>query len=394
MKIVGNSLFQKAANSALILNYLRTHTSCSRQQMAEELGLQPSTVSYIVNRLIKAKLVQDIQVPILKTKGSGRRPIQVQLIPEFGYIIGLDLQVDYYCTVVCDVSGRVLKSSKKEYVSGKHDFKSLLIQSVEDVRRNLDPEIPILGMGLAIPGIVNRQSSFVKDSWTHNLKNTSLLTFLDDTFSFPVVIENDANCCAQNILWNHPDNESDSFLYLLSRFHKRNMVPENLPSIGVGLGLVLNGELYTGVSDEAGEYQSILFSKERQLKWQLSLSEEEMDRALVDSDVQKDILEELMGNMSLILRILNPRALYIGGDLASNAEEIWSILRTDFSENIIALENKGCTMKVVDEGVYDPAKGAAACMLSELYAIPQVGNSQQDKKKWNTLLSNVVEVNP
>ena len=394
MKIVGNSLFQKAANSALILNYLRTHTSCSRQQMAEKLGLQPSTVSYIVNRLIKAKLVEEIKAPVPKTKGSGRRPIQVQLIPEFGYVIGLDLQVDYYCTVVSDVSGRVLKSSKKEYINGKHDFKSLLIQSVEDVRKTLDPHIPVLGMGLAIPGVVNRQTSFVKDSWTHNLKNSSLLEFLDETFPFPVVIENDANCCAQNILWNHPDNESDSFIYLLSRFHQRNMVPENLPSIGVGLGLVLNGELYNGVSDEAGEYQSILYTKERQLKWQLSLSEEEMDRALVDSDVQKDILEELMGNMTLILKILNPRALYIGGDLASNSEEIWNILRTEFSENLYALEKKNCTMKVVNEGVYDPAKGAAACMLSELYAIPQVGNGQQDKKKWNTLLSNVVEVNP
>ncbi|MBF9017880.1 MULTISPECIES: ROK family transcriptional regulator [unclassified Oceanispirochaeta] len=394
MKIVGNSLFQKAANSALILNYLRTHTSCSRQQMAEKLGLQPSTVSYIVNRLIKAKLVEEIKAPVPKTKGSGRRPIQVQLIPEFGYVIGLDLQVDYYCTVVCDVSGRVLKSSKKEYISGKHDFKSLLIQSVEDVRKTLDPHIPVLGMGLAIPGVVNRQTSFVKDSWTHNLKNSSLLEFLDETFPFPVVIENDANCCAQNILWNHPDNESDSFIYLLSRFHQRNMVPENLPSIGVGLGLVLNGELYNGVSDEAGEYQSILYTKERQLKWQLSLSEEEMDRALVDSDVQKDILEELMGNMTLILKILNPRALYIGGDLASNSEEIWNILRSEFSENLYALEKKNCTMKVVNDGVYDPARGAAACMLSELYAIPQVGNGQQDKKKWNTLLSNVVEVNP
>lgn len=389
MKIVGNSLFQKAANSALILNYLRTHTSCSRQQMAEELGLQPSTVSYIVNRLIKVHLVEEIKAPVPKTKGSGRRPIQVQLIPEFGYVIGLDLQVDYYCSVICDVSGKVLKHSKKEYVSKKHDFQSLLVQSVEEVRSHLDPHIPILGMGLAIPGIVNRKTSYVKDSWTHNLKNISLQKFLDDSFPFPVVLENDANCCAQNILWNYPDNKSDSFLYLLSRFHQRNMVPENLPSIGVGLGLVLNGELYTGVSDEAGEYQSILFSKERQLKWQLSLSEEEMDRALVDSDVQKDILEELMGNMSLILRIMNPRALFIGGDLAS--EEIWKILRTEFSDILNALEKKGCTLKVVDEGDSDPARGAAACMLSELYAIPQVGNAQQDKKKWNTLLSNVVE---
>ncbi|MDA3957962.1 ROK family transcriptional regulator [Oceanispirochaeta sp.] len=391
MKIVGNSLFQKAANSALILNYLRIHRSCSRHQMAEELGLQPSTVSYIVNRLIKAGLVEEFVDAVVQKIGLGRRPISIRIISNFGYVIGLDLQVDYYCAVICDVSGHILSSQRIEYNFGKHDFQALLIQTVIDVRKQLNPEIPILGMGLAIPGIVNRYNSYVKDCWTHNLKDIDLSSFLDTSFSFPVVMENDANCCAQNILWNNPESKDDSFIYLLSRFHKRKMLPENLPSIGIGIGMVLNGQLYTGVSHEAGEYQSILFSKERQLKWQLSLSGEEMDRALYDPEIQREIIRELMGNMTFLLQILNPRALFIGGDLSDNGDMVQEILLHDYKEKWMSLESKGCQLKVVEEGTYDPARGAAACMLSELYAIPQVGTSHKNKQKWNTLLSNVIE---
>jgi predicted NBD/HSP70 family sugar kinase len=362
--------------------------------MAEELGLQPSTVSYIVGRMIKAGLVEEIHVPQAKTKGSGRRPILVQLIPEFGRVIGLDLQVDYYCAVICDVSGRVLDSQRREYATGKHDFQTLLARTVEEVKQLIDPNVPILGMGLALPGIVNSKRSYVKDCWTHRLKELDLSDYLNKAFPFPVIIENDANCCAQNILWNQPVTKEDSFIYLLSRFHKRELLPENLPSIGIGLGLVLNGELYTGVSDEAGEYQSIQFSKERQLKWQLSLSEEEMDRALYDMTIQKEIINELLTNMALILQVLNPRALFIGGDLANNSKLVKGILSSENNEHWKRLTLKGCQFKIVEDGAYDPAKGAAACMLSELYAIPQVGSSHENKKKWNSLLSNIIEEKP
>jgi len=392
LKIVGNSRFQKAANSALILNYLRINRSCSRHQMAEDLGLQPSTVSYITGRLIKAGLVEEISEKAPQKKGSGRRPILVQLIKQYGYVIGLDLQVDYYCAVVCDITGTFIDSKKREYGRKKLDFQTLLVNTVSEVTRNLDPHIPVMGMGLALPGIIRSADNIVKDSWTHNLKDADFTEFLDESFPFPVIMENDANCCAQNILWNHPETHyDDSFVYLLSRFHKREHLPENLPSIGIGMGLVVNGKLYTGQTQEAGEYQSILFSRERQLKWQLSLSEKEMDRALYDPEIQIEIIRELMGNMMLILQILNPKALFIGGDLSGSGDLVHNVLTTDLFERWEILKNKGCQVEMRDQGGFDPAKGAAACMLNELYAIPQVGNNPENKKKWKTLLSNITE---
>lgn len=393
MKVVGNSFFQKAANSSLILNYLRTHSTCSRQQMAASLGLQPSTVSYITGRMLHAGLIEEYEEKELsRKKGSGRRPVGIRLNPSFGYVIGLDLQVDYYCAVVCDVSGRVLNSFRKDYQGNIQGFHTLLTCALEEVCKNLNPGIPVLGAGLAIPGIVNRETGFVKECWTHELKDVDLSPFLEETFPFPVMVENDANCCAQNILWNHGKGEDESFIYLLSRFHNRSLLPEeDVPSIGIGLGLALNGRLYTGISQEAGEYQSILFSRERQLKWQLSLSDEEMDRALYDPEIRRDIIRELMGNMILILQILNPRALFIGGDLSESGEIVHKVLEEDYNRRWKTLQKKGCRLEMVEQGSFDPAMGAAACLFSALYAIPQVGSPGNENKKWKTVLGNIME---
>ncbi len=393
MKVVGNSFFQKAANSSLILNYLRTHSPCSRQQMAASLGLQPSTVSYITGRMLNAGLVEEYEEKQLsRKKGSGRRPVGIRINPSFGYVIGLDLQVDYYCAVVCDVSGQVLQRTRKDYQKGNGGFQKLLTTAMDEVCKKLNPNIPVLGTGLAIPGIVNRETGFVKECWTHKLENVDLSSFLEESFGFPVMIENDANCCAQNILWNHARQEDESFIYLLSRFHNRTLLPEeNVPSIGIGLGMALNGRLYTGISHEAGEYQSILFSRERQLKWQLSLSDEEMDRALYDPVIRKDIIRELMGNMILILQVLNPRALYIGGDLSTSGALVQSVLEENYSGRWKALQNKGCRLEMVEQGDFDPARGAAACFFTALYAIPQVGSTGNKNKKWKTILENILE---
>ncbi len=393
MKVVGNNFFQKAANSSLILNYLRTHEPCSRHQMASELGLQPSTVTYITGRMLNAGLIEECREKELSPKkGSGRKPVGIRINPSFGYVIGLDLQIDYYCAVVCDASGKVVKSFRKDHKTGSRGFRKLLTSAMNEVCRKINPDIPILGAGLAIPGIVNRETSFVKECWTHELKNEDLSSFLDETFSFPVMVENDANCCAQNILWNQSEKGGQSFIYLLSRFHNRTLLPEeNVPSIGIGLGMALDGKLYTGISHEAGEYQSILFSKERQLKWQLSLSDDEMDRALYDPEIRKDIIRELMGNMILILQVLNPQALFIGGDLSESGSIVQSVLEENYSGRWKKMQSKGCRLEMVEEGKFDPALGAAACLFNKLYAIPQVGNHGKSNKKWKTVLENILK---
>ncbi len=374
MPHVGNSQFQKMANSALILDYLRKYRQVSRQEIAKSVGLRPSSVTYIINRLMQQGMVREVVDPVVATSGSGRPPVLLELIASAGAVVGLDLQADYYCVVIADIRGDEVISYRNSYDEGVTDFEGKLRSTIEEIIPRVSA--PILGLGLSIPGTVDRSKNIIKSTWTHELFHVDLSELFSE-FPFPITLQNDANCCAQQVLWRDVTSTRDSFIYLLTRFHNPKLLSPGRPSVGIGMGLVFDGSLYQGFSSEAGEYQSILFANATPPTWQVSLSAEEMDRIAMDVGVQQKIIRELLGNLMLLLNVLNPRALYIGGDLAVHRDLIFQELRQYYKKQWDALEAKGCSLEIVRDGRFDPAWGAASTMLEDLYSIPQIGEKNR-----------------
>ena len=101
------------------------------------------------------------------------------------------------------------------------------------------PDIAAIGVG--VPGLVDFDRGFVHvltnvPGWTH----VPLKTLLSDKSGLPVVVENDANAMA----WAE-------FRYGAAR-GLRNVVALTLGT-GIGGGLILNGQMYRGSQDSAGE---------------------------------------------------------------------------------------------------------------------------------------------
>ena len=77
-KVVGNSQYQKVANALLILRLLRKGAN-TRVAIARELGLQPSTVTYSVNRLLEVGLVQESSTSVQNGSASlGRKAVSIE----------------------------------------------------------------------------------------------------------------------------------------------------------------------------------------------------------------------------------------------------------------------------------------------------------------------------
>ena len=389
MKIVGNSIFQRTANTSLILNFLKTRKSASRGEIAEKLGLRPSTITYITGRLINGGIVRTVDAESAGKAGrSGRKPVQLEIVPDFGQVIGMDLQADYYHAVVTDIRGEAVIERRRELPVDVQSIEERLKSAVEDLSKIMDFNIPLLGMGIAIPGIVNSHSRIVKDCWTHKLIDYDLGDFLDEAFPFPVIIENDANCCARHIQWSQEGLEKGSFIYLLTKFHEKKYLPESVPPIGIGLGLILGGRLYSGAQHEAGEYQSVFYRNEEEVHWQLSMDNERIERAANDAAIQREIISELLGNVLFLVKILNPDALYIGGEAGSCGDLIDESLKEEYAGVWKDLGRRGCRIDVLEESGSHPAMGAAACMLDSIYTIPQVGGGAPTKRIWDGLLAN------
>ncbi len=104
MKVVGNSQYQKIANAFLILRLLRGGHS-SRAAIARRLGLQPSTVTYSVTRLLDNGLVRECKEGLdhqQVTSTQGRKAVEIELNLDFGRVIGLELLADYCWSSILD----------------------------------------------------------------------------------------------------------------------------------------------------------------------------------------------------------------------------------------------------------------------------------------------------
>ncbi len=385
MKVVGNNRFQKAANTILILNYLRSRGNCSRALLSRNLGLQPSTVTYIVNRLQDLGLVYETKEA--EKSGSGRKPILLALNRGYGYSIGLDLQADYYNFVVSDLGGITVLTGWREHTGRSLSFSDLVISVIDEILEQIDGKV--LGLGLALPGVVDALNSEVVDCWTHSLTNYSFPEEISERYDFPIHLENDANCCSWHKLWDDGDDRDDSFLYLLTRFHRAELVPEDMPPVGVGLGLVLEGEVFRGFRHMAGEFRSIFYREPG--TGQLSLSKQELQRVLADKEVLRRLIVEILRNIFFLIPVLNPRVIYIGGDLGSHKDLILDILDKELKNEDSFRKKMLCGLEVSEDCAFDSAKGAAVLSQKQLFSMPHVGDSKKSSSWYDFLMGKAGE---
>ena len=387
MKVIGNSLFQKSLNGALILNYLLKNGESSRIELAEQLGLQPSSITYIISRFLNIGLVRETKVK-KKQRGSGRPAVKLQLNPDYGRVIGIEMQSNYYRAVICDISGRVLTQLQREVSPHAGSFEQYLQECIRSVRSQITG-LQLLGVGIASPGVIHPQSATIEESLSHNIKSLSLADYFDRNFDFPVVIENDANSCALHILWKQRNQNSPSFLYVLPRFHDPDEMPADFPAVGIGLGIVIEGKLYRGENHRAGEFRSAFLNRFDQSE--VSLLVPETRQLKQNREIKRRLIRELLQNLAFAVSLLNPRGVLIGGDLAGESEMINDILSAELQPTARYLEHSKCSFETLQDVTYDAAAGAAANMLSELYRVPQAGMQGMSQKIWTHMLANATQ---
>jgi predicted NBD/HSP70 family sugar kinase len=115
-----------------------------------------------------------------------------------------------------------------------------LARTVDEFRQ-AHPRTAIEGMGVSLPGRVDAAGCMV---FAPNLAwpPVDLKELLESTVGLPVVLENAANACALAEVWfgRHPD-------------HVKNLVAVGV-SEGIGVGLLMNGQLVRGAEAMAGEF--------------------------------------------------------------------------------------------------------------------------------------------
>lgn len=228
-------------NTSLILDCLRTQGPLSRARLAAAVGLNRSTVSSLINDLLEENLVREIGLQV--SEGGGRPGMLLELNPEGGCAVGVEIGVDFISIILTDFVAQILW--RQRIASDPRDEQGIIIKRVEDiVQRALEVGgrrgLRLLGIGLGLPGLVDvREGSLV---FAPNLgwRDVPFQRMWTRRFDLPIFVENEANAAALGEYYFGIARDVHNLIYLSA-------------GIGLGGGIIINGKLFRGSGGYAGE---------------------------------------------------------------------------------------------------------------------------------------------
>lgn len=235
---VASSETARDINRRIVLNLIRKHQPISRADLSRQSGLQRSTVSAITEELIAQRWVTEGAVGHLP---RGRRPTFLHLNGERAGIIGINVRPLRTSIALADLDTRFIAQEAMPTGEDEKSFIEELTQRVLDLMKS-HPELAYEGIGVALPGRVDAASNKLLFAPNLTWDALDLKTPLEKATKLPVELENAANACALAELWSGRHGESVG-----------NLVAVTI-SEGIGVGMILSGQLVRGSGGMAGEF--------------------------------------------------------------------------------------------------------------------------------------------
>lgn len=230
----------RLASEHRVVQAILARTVASKAELARITGLSKSTVSGAVDVLERAGvLVQDR----LAVGSIGRPSLLYTLNPAVGHVVGIDLGGTKLLAGLSDLRGELLAEVE---VPTCRDSAAELLDQIAGVILRLTRDAALddrslRAVAIGIPGIYDAGADAISDAF--NLPALTELRFgaaLGDLLGVPVEIANDVNFAALGEQARGRARSLDSFVTLSI-------------GTGVGLGIVLDGQLVSGRRGAAGE---------------------------------------------------------------------------------------------------------------------------------------------
>ncbi|KXF82112.1 ROK family transcriptional regulator [Enterovibrio coralii] len=333
--------------TAAIVNALWQSPGVSRIDMATKLGLDKSTVTKAVNHLVNIGML--FEQPQLVAGRGGRPKISLVFNPEFGVLVGVEVNSDALKVSVVNLLGQVVYHDMLPLNPSVSIDKALIEALVPSIKtiQSLFPRI--LAIGIGMPGLIDPELCQLKISHALSVRSTiNFAPLFKQHFPYPVFIDNDANCGAWGELMQQRSLPYDHFLYvLLSTHHSRELYHR----LGIGVGVVLNRQLFYGEQHMAGQFNS----------------QELMRGAEPTPSV---IIEEFSTLAVNICSLLSIKRIVIGGQGMQFGPELAAALRKE-SEN---LAGSIMVRPIIEFSILGPQAAAmgAACMAWQKLLTPDL----------------------
>ena len=240
------AVFQRAYGRRTLLQHIRRARRIPRIKLAEDTGISRATVTTITAEFLLGGLIEEVARDGSGSDARRGRPrVDLKIRGAARLVAGVKVSARSLSLVLLDFEGTKLGALETELtrsVFSPTDLAAVIRKAVSDLVQGAGRnQAEISGIGVGIAGVVRASSGFVHWSPSLSQRNVEFGAVLTDALGVPAFVDNDANLVAVA-----------EQAFGLGQAHS-DFIVVTIES-GVGMGLVIGGDLYRGTRGCGAEF--------------------------------------------------------------------------------------------------------------------------------------------
>lgn len=219
-----------------VLSQIKYNGPISKRELQDKTGFSWGKISFISNLLLNDNYAMTVGK---QETFVGRKPEELDININDNYIVGVDFNCEGVLTVVCDLKGRVINKYQSDFE--KMDYDTAVETLFTLIKKALydNPQKNIVEIAVAMQGEVDSENGISKgiraiEGWT----NVPVSKLIEEKFNIPTLLLHDPDCLlyTERIFGDLRDDGVDNSVLLRLDHH------------GIGIAVLLDGEMFTGVN--------------------------------------------------------------------------------------------------------------------------------------------------
>lgn len=241
----GSPALMRAINAARVIRELRTTGPMSRASLVRATGLSKPTITNLVVYLETLEYIKQVKQPVdIQSSRSARTP-HFEYWASRGHVLGIDVGADKTLLLLADLAGTILGSARLNTRGIAPQGSSRIIEEVKKASEKLLADAKgstnsLLSVVVGTPGVVSADGVVTMAPQLEGWEGLNLRAAMADLFECPVTVEGEVSLSLQAERWVGVAQGIDDALFV------------NL-GIGVGAGLLVDGQIRRGANGGAGE---------------------------------------------------------------------------------------------------------------------------------------------
>ena len=248
MREKADSDLVRRQNRLLLLDALRQHGPLARIELGRHTGLSPASITSISSQLIAdgivEELVSDHHAPAVPMR-RGRPLTQIDINPQSAHVVAVKISIDGIELALADCRGTILArrhARTSTYDADPAAFGQFVTTEISALlAKSRIAARKVARIGIAVQGVADSQTGTIVWSPAFRTRNIQVSSAVEAALGIPCSLANDANMIAEGLIGTDRSRYGGTAAVVFMGY-------------GVGMGLIINGQVYHGPTGAAAEF--------------------------------------------------------------------------------------------------------------------------------------------